>query len=122
MRFCQQKQQQQQQQVKTSTATGRIRVFCGDLVLYSKTFLKLPLAKRPKIGFQDQISLNAGQKNCRMLQWKHSAILSTFIKLSVCHQDLCFLYFGWPFKTGAAVYTNESLDSNHLYLRSTIGV
>ena len=31
--------------------------------------------------FQYQISLNAGQKYCRMLQGEHSAILSTFIKL-----------------------------------------
>ena len=29
----------------------------------------------------DQLSLNAGQKYCRMLQWEHSAILLTFIKL-----------------------------------------
>ena len=48
---------------------------------YSKTFVKRPLSKRPKIGFQDQLSLNAGQKYCRMLQGEHSAILSTFIKL-----------------------------------------
>ena len=37
--------------------------------------------RRPKIGFQDLLSLNAGQKYCRMLQGGHSAILSTFIKL-----------------------------------------
>ena len=29
---------------------------------YSKTGLKMPLSKRPKIVFQDQLSLNAGQK------------------------------------------------------------
>ena len=29
---------------------------------YSKTCVKRPLPKRPKIGFQDQLSLNAGQK------------------------------------------------------------
>ena len=32
-------------------------------------------------GFQDQLSLNAGHKYCRMLQWEHSAILLTYIKL-----------------------------------------
>ena len=55
----------------------------GDLLIgkYSKTCLKRPLSKRPKIGFQYQVSLNAGQKYCRMLQGEHSAILSTFIKL-----------------------------------------
>ena len=36
--------------------------------------------KRPKIGFQYLLSLNADQKYCRMLQGEHSAILSTFIK------------------------------------------
>ena len=49
---------------------------------YSKTCVKQLLLKRPKIGFQDQLSLNAGQKYCRMLQGEHSAILSTFIKLA----------------------------------------
>ena len=39
------------------------------------------LKRRPKIGFHDQLSLNAGQKYCRMLQGEHSAILSTFIQL-----------------------------------------
>ena len=29
---------------------------------YSKTCMKRPLLKRPHIGFQDQLSLNAGQK------------------------------------------------------------
>ena len=43
--------------------------------LYNETCLKWPLKK------EDQLSLNAGQKYCRMLQGEHSAILSTFIKL-----------------------------------------
>ena len=30
--------------------------------MYSKTCVKGPLSKRPKIGFQDRLSLNAGQK------------------------------------------------------------
>ena len=51
------------------------------IYLYSKTCVKQPLSKRQKISFQDQLSLNAGQKNSRMLQGEHSAILSTFIKL-----------------------------------------
>ena len=48
-------------------------------VKMQQTRLKRPLSKRPKIGFQDQLSSNAGQKYCRMLQGEHSAILSTFI-------------------------------------------
>ena len=50
---------------------------------YSKTCVKGPLSKRPIIGCQDQLSLNAGQKYCRMLQREHSAILLTVIKLPV---------------------------------------
>ena len=34
-----------------------------------------------KIGFQDQLSLNGGQKYYRMLQGEHSAMLLVFIKL-----------------------------------------
>ena len=49
--------------------------------LYSKTCVKRSLSKRPKIGFQDHLALNAGQQHCRLLQVEHSAILSTCIKL-----------------------------------------
>ena len=49
--------------------------------VYNKACVKQPLSKSPQIGFQDQLSLNAGQKYCRMLQGEHSAILSPFIKL-----------------------------------------
>ena len=37
-------------------------------MMYSKTCVKRPLSERPQIGFQDQLSLNAGKKYCRMLQ------------------------------------------------------
>ena len=47
--------------------------------LYSKTCVKRTLSKRQKIGFQDQLLLNADQKYCRMRQGEHSAILLTFI-------------------------------------------
>ena len=36
--------------------------------IYNKTCLKWPLKMKAKIGFQDRLSLNAGQKYCRMLQ------------------------------------------------------
>ena len=38
------------------------------IIKYSKTCLKWPLKKKTKIGFQDQLLLNAGQKYCKMLQ------------------------------------------------------
>ena len=47
----------------------------GFLMSNSKTCVK-----RPKFGFQDQLSLNAGQKYCRMLKGVLFAILSTFMK------------------------------------------
>ena len=59
---------------------------------YSKTCVKRPLSKRSQIGFQDQLSLNAGQKYCRILQREHSAILSTFIKLHLSLRSLFCLF------------------------------
>ena len=35
--------------------------------IYSETCLKRSLSKRPKKGFQGQLSHNAGHKYCRML-------------------------------------------------------
>ena len=63
--------------------------------LYSKTCVKRTLQKRQKNGFQDQSSLNAGQKYCRMLQEEHSAILLTFIKLHVPIIIKIFLVYLW---------------------------
>ena len=74
---------------------------------YSKTCLKRPIKRRLKIGFQDRFSLNAGQKYCRMLQEEHSAIPSTFIKLSFVIKTVFLSIFEWPFKTGFTVYATD---------------
>ena len=66
---------------------------------YSKTCVKRQLP-RPKIGFQDQLSLNAGQKYCRILQWEYSAILSTFIKLPFVIKIFALSIFKCPLYTG----------------------
>ena len=71
--------------------------------LYSKTCVKRPLSKRPKIGFQEQLSLNAGQRYCRMIQMEHSAILSTFINLPFVIKIFVLSIFEWPFHTGFTV-------------------
>ena len=76
-----------------------------DIVKYSKTCLKRPLSKRPKVCFQDKLSLNAGQKYCRMLQGEHSAILPTFIKLPFIIQIFVLSILEWPLKTGFSVAT-----------------
>ena len=59
-------------------------IFCAGRYVFMRKYLysvKQPLSKRPQTDFQDRLSLNAGQKYCRMLQGEHSAILLTFIKL-----------------------------------------
>ena len=70
------------------------------LIRYCKTCLKRPLKKKTKIGFQDQLSLNAGQKYCRMFQGEHSAILLTFIKLPFVIKIFVLFIFEWLFYTG----------------------
>ena len=72
-------------------------------IMCSKTCVKQPLSKRQKLGFQDKLSLNAGQKYCRMLQGEHSAILSTFIKLPSVIKIFVLSIFEWPFYTGFTV-------------------
>ena len=85
-----------------------------------KTCLRRPLKKKTKIGFQDRLSLNAGQKYCRMLPLEHSAILSTFIKLPFVikifvikiffYSDIVLSIFEWPLKTGFTVLLQKQSD------------
>ena len=72
-------------------------------IIYCKTSVKLPLSKRPKIDFQDQFLLNAGQKYCRML---HSSILLAFIKLPFVIKTFVLSIFEWPFYTGFTVVSS----------------
>ena len=61
--------------------------------MVSKTCVKSPLTKRPKIVFKDQLLLNSVGKYCRMLEVVYSAILSNFIKLPFVflHRVYCTL-------------------------------
>ena len=55
-----------------NSSRDTIKVWWGVIFFYSycKTCVKQPLSKRlEEIGFQDQLSLNLGQKYCRMLQY-----------------------------------------------------
>ena len=70
---------------------------------YTKTFVKRPLSKIQKICFQDQSSLNAGEKYCRMLLGEHSAILLTFIKQPFVIKIFLLSIFEWPFYTGFTI-------------------
>ena len=64
-----------------------------------------------KIGFQDQLSLSAGQKYCRMLQGEHSAILSTFIKQSFVIKIFVFSILSGRF-TQVLQYTKYVLTTD----------
>ena len=83
--------------------------------LYSKTCLNRSLKKNTKIGFQNQISLNAGQKYCRVLQGEDSAILSTFIKLPFVFKTFVFSVFKWPLKTGFTINKSKKLAEIRIF-------
>ena len=77
---------------------------------YSKTCVKWPLSKRPKIGFQDQLLLlNACHyiAEYALLQEEHSAILSTFIKLPFVIKIFVLSFFEWLFYTGFTVMSSS---------------
>ena len=82
--------------------------------MYSKTSLERPLRKNTKIGFQDQLLLNAGQKYCRMLHGEHSAIVSTFIKLLFSIKNFILPIFKWPLKKVFLYTLMNSVDTDKL--------
>ena len=86
--------------------------------MYSKTCLKGSLSKRPQIGFQDQLSLNAGQKYCRMLQREH--LHSTFIKLPFVVNIFILSIFEWPFYTGFTVCCINSYALQNIFTMEAI--
>ena len=45
-----------------------------------------------------------------MLQWEHSAVLLTFIKLPFAIKTLVLSIFEWQLKTGFTVFTIEYLE------------
>ena len=92
------------QEVISFRSEWSVSKLCLSWNWYSKTSLKWPLKLNTKIGFQYRLWLNAGQKYCRMLQWEHSAILSTFIKLPFSIKIFVLSIFKWLLKTGFTVY------------------
>ena len=65
-----------------------------------------------------QLSLNAGLKYFRMLQWEHSAILLTFSKLPFVIKIFVLSISEWPFYTGFTV--TIKLLMSHIQLTSSI--
>ena len=77
---------------------------------YIKTCVKRQLSKRP------QLSLDAGQKYCRMLQGEHSAIILTFIKLPFVIKIFIFSIYKWSFYTDLHRFYCSQMISVYLYL------
>ena len=65
---------------KRITIVGSGNWWVKGLLVFSKTCVKRPLKDRQNKDLNDQLSLNAGRKYCRMLPLEHSAILLTCIK------------------------------------------
>ena len=61
--------------------------------------------RRPKIGFQDLLSLNAGQKYCRILQESILQYFRPSLSYHLSLRPLFSLFFEWPLKTGFTVIT-----------------
>ena len=87
-----------------------------EALIYSKTCLRRLLKTRQKLGFLYQLSPNAGQR----LQREHSAILSTFIKLSFVFKTFVLFNFEWPLKTLRFYCMLESTIFSHPGLKQRI--
>ena len=87
-------------------AIATVRVLCCTGGMWYSTTVKPVFSghskRRPKC-FEDRLSLNAGQKYCRMLQGEHSAIRMTFIKLPFVIKSFVLSFFEWLFHTGFTV-------------------
>ena len=81
---------------------------------FLQTCLERPLKSRSKLGFQDQLSLNAGQNYCIMQYFgpalsdnlSSGAFCNTFdlhFKIHAINRSLRPVYFEWPFMTGFIV-------------------
>ena len=79
--------------------------------MYSKTCVKQLLSKRPKVGFQDQLSLNAGPGEL-------SAILVTFIRLPFAIEIFVFLFLSGRF-TQVLLYFKPSKQHIMFLVRPT---
>ena len=70
----------------------------------------------PKFQIKSLVSLNAGQKYCRMLQGEHSAIPLTLIKLPFVIKIFVLSIFEWSFYTGFTVCCSYDPDEMNLII------
>ena len=62
--------------------------------------------RRPKFVFQDRLSLNAGQKYCRMLNTFDLHLATICLHLSLL-KTFVLSIFEWLLKTGLTVFKSE---------------
>ena len=94
---------------KMNCACLMCRQLLQSLYNYDTTCLNRPLKKKTQIGFQDRLSHNALVKS--IVEWEHSAILSTFIKLPFDIKIFVLSIFEWLFYTGFTKITVYSFAS-----------
>ena len=63
------------------------------------------------MGFQDQWSLNAGLKYCRMLQGEHSTILQPAFEVPHGFKTFVLPIFEWSLKTCFTVYETQDFSN-----------
>ena len=71
---------------------------------YRKTCVKRPLLNRPKMVFNTVYRLMQVKNIAECSKGKHSAILSSFIKLPVVIKIFVLSFFEWPFYTGFSIH------------------
>ena len=85
----------------------------GKGISYGKTCLNCHSKRRPKISFQDRLSLNAGQKYCRMLQESILQYFRTSLSYHLSLRPFFLSIFAWPLKTG---FTVDAISLGHMLI------
>ena len=86
---------------KVRLILGLTILFHQSLRKYSKTCVKRPLPKRPKIGFPDKLKLNVGQKYCRI--WSILQYFRPSLSYHLSLKIFVLSIFEWLFYTGFTV-------------------
>ena len=93
-----------------------LAILCELIHRYSKTCLKWTLTKRQKNGFQDQLSLNAGQKYCRMLQESNLQYFWPSLSFHLSLRSLFYLFLSGRFTQVSLNSKNWKLETQIVFL------
>ena len=87
------------------------------LSLYNSLTVKFVLSdhskRRPNIGFQDQLSLNAGQKYCRILQESILQYFRPSLSYHLSLRPLFCLYLSGPLRQVYCIKWSIPMDPKH---------